>query len=320
MGGEEEMKNFFKTNWITLTISFLSAIIIWIYVVYQVNPVFETTIKNVPINYTKYSEEFANGKLVIADEALQTANIKVKGKRTLIAKISKNDINCTVDMSNISSSGQHKLPVNVSFNTSGLELVSKDPYSITINVDDVITEELSVEVTTKGEPKEGYIYDTLEYNKDTVRITGARTIIKNVKKAKVTVDISGKSDPVTGRYQIVLLDKDGNELPEEGITKNISYLEIKCNILLMKEVPISVTLSSEKNGRGKTVTATTVPGKIKLMGSKNALATVSEAVTETVNVRNVKDGDKVTVKLKELPETLKYERDLKEVEIEFKVE
>ncbi len=314
------MKNFLKANWVTLTISFLSAVIIWIYVVYQVSPVFETTIKNVPITYTKHSEEFSNGKLVLSDSGVQTANIKIKGKRTLIAKITKNDINCTVDMSNITSSGQHKLPINVSFNVSGLELVSKDPYSITVNVDDVITEEIAVQVTTKGVPKDGYIYDSLEYNKDTVRITGARSIIKNVKKARVTVDITDKSDPVNGRYKIILLDKDGNELPEDGITKNISYLEIKCNILLMKEVPVSINLSSEKTNRGKKVTATATPSKVKLMGSKNALATVEKVVTERVDVRNVKDGDKVTVKLEELPETLRIEGDLKEIEIEFKVE
>ncbi len=314
------MKNFFKTNWLTLTISFLSALIIWIYVVYQVNPTFETTVRNVPITYTKHSEEFTNGKLVLSGANTETVNVKIRGKRTLVAKITRDDINCTVDLSGVESSGTHKLPINVSFNTSGIELVSKDPYRISVNVDDVITEELPVQVVTKGTPKDGYIYDTLEYNKDTVRITGARSVIKNVKKAKVVVDITGKSDPINGRYKIILTDAEGKELPETGITKNISYLEIKCNILQLKEVSVKVNLSSDKTLQGKKVTAKANPDKLNVMGNKTTLATVTEIATERVDVRYVKDGDKVTIKLEEIPESLRTEGDVKEVEIEFKVE
>ena len=36
------MKNILKSNWFLMGISVLAAIIIWIYVVYQINPIFET--------------------------------------------------------------------------------------------------------------------------------------------------------------------------------------------------------------------------------------------------------------------------------------
>ena len=149
------MKNFFKTNWITLSISLLSAILIWIYVVYQINPIFETTVRNLPVSYVKYSDAFATGKLVVASESVETANVKIKGKRSNLSKLSKEDIICTVDMSGVTSSGTHKIPIGVSFNASGIELVSKDPYSVIVAVDDV----------------------------------------KNVKKARVIVDVQIKLSP-----------------------------------------------------------------------------------------------------------------------------
>ncbi len=314
------MKNFFKTNWLTLTVSFLSAVLIWIYVVYQINPIFETTIRNVPITYSRYSDEFTNGKLVLASQSTETANIRIRGKRSRLSMINKDDINCSVDMSGVSVSGTHKIPINVSFNASGVELVSKDPYSVSITVDDVVTDELAVTVNTKGSPAEGYVYDSLEYNVDKVRISGARSVVKNVHKASVSVDIAGRAESVNGRYKIILEDDDGNILSEEGITKNISYIEVKCNILLLKELVIKPELSSDKTARGKLVSATVTPNKINALGGKAALAEFNEILTEKIDVRYVKDGDKITVKLSEIPEGIKLENAPETVEVLFKVE
>ncbi len=314
------MKKFFKENWITLTISFLSAVVIWIYVVYQVNPTFETTIKNVPVTYTRYSQDFNNGKLILSDKSAETANIKIRGKRGVLSKIGKDDINCTVDMSNVSSSGTHKIPVNVSFNASGIELVSKDPYSVSINVDDVVTNELEINVDTRGTPADGYVYESLEYSVDKVRISGAKSIVKKVKKAKVNVDISDKSESQNGRYKIILEDKEGNEMSEEGITKNISYIEVKCNIYLLKEVKIKAKLSSDKNNQGKKVTAVIKPETIKVLGNNSEALDIDEVFTELIDVRYVKDGDKKTVELEKLSDKITVEDKLKSVDITFKVE
>jgi len=315
------MKSFLKSNWVTLTISFLSAVLIWIYVVYQINPIFETTIRNIPISYVRYSENFSNGKLVLSTKSNETANIRIKGKRGLLSKVTKDDINCSVDMSGVSTSGTHKIPISVSFNRSGVELVSKDPYSVNVVVDDVVTNELAVSINTKGTPASGYVYDSIQYNVDKVRITGAKSIVKKAKKAKVNVDITDKTDSVSGRYKIILEDKDGNELPEEGITKNISYIEVKCNILLLKEIPVKAQLSDEKTAGGKTVTATVNPASLKVLGSNAAMTDFTQILTEEINVRYAKDGSTITAKLEELPETVNLEdKTIEEVEVTLKVE
>ena len=313
------MKNFFKTNWITLSASLLSAVVIWIYVVYQINPIFETTIRNVPISYVKYSDKFTTGKLVTSSERVNTANIKIKGKRSVLSKINKDAINCTVDMSGVFSSGTHKIPISVTFNASGVELVSKDPYSVNISVDDVITNELTVEVNTKGKLAPGFIQDSLEYNIDKVRISGPETLVKKEKKARVIVDVSGKSESTSGRYKIILEDKEGNILNEEGITKNISYIEVKCNILYLKEVYVVADTSGDKTASGKTVTAKVSPETVKLVGNRSAVSGVEYIRTETIDSLYVKDGDKINCSITGVPENVRVEGNIDEVEVTFEV-
>lgn len=314
------MKKLLNTKWFLLSVSLLSAVIIWVYVVYEINPTFETTIKNVPITYIRYSEEFENGKIVLSSSSHESANIRIKGKRTLLSKVSRDDINCTVDMSSVTSSGTHRIPLNVSFNVSGIELVSKDPYSLNAEVEDVVTKEIEISVDTIGVPASGYIYDSVEYSLDKVRISGAKGIISKVKKAEVKVDISDKSESRSGRYKIILKDKDGNEIDEKGITKNISYIEVKYNISALKEVKIKPQLSSEKNAQGKKVTATVNPETVKILGSKGSLADVEEILTKPINVRNIKDKTKLNIELEELPKKVELENEIKTVEVTITIE
>ncbi len=315
------MKKLFRSNWFTIATSILSAIIIWIYVVYQINPTFETTIKNIQITFNRYSEDFDNGKLTVLSSSTETVNVKIKGRRSQLSKVTRDNVSCTVNMSDVDSDGMHKLPINVSFDVSGVEVVSKDPYNVSVNVDKVVTEEKDITVETKGTPADGYVYDTIEYATDKIRLTGAKSIVKKVKKAKIYVDISGKSESISGRYKIVLLDKDGAEIDEAGISKNISYVELKCNILKLKEVDISAELSATETYDGKKVSIASVsPETVNVLGGKNALSSLEKIKTEKIDVSTANDRDKIKVKLEKLPQNVKLEKEIETVEVTLKVE
>lgn len=316
------MKNLFKSNWFQITFSILAAFIIWIYVVYEINPVFETTIKNIPINYVKYSEDFSNGKLTVLSHNSDTVSVKIRGKRSTLSKVTRDSVYCSVNMSDVNMAGTHKIPVTVSFDISGIELVSKDPYNVSVVVDKVVTRELSIAVETKGTPASGYIYDSIEYTNDKVRLTGAKSIVNKVDKAKVTVDIDGKSDPVTGRYKITLTDNGGKEIKDPGISKNISYLELTCNILRLKELEVSADLSSKTTSGGKKVSVEKiVPSHIRVLGPRAVVEAVDKLKTEEIDVSGIQDGDTRKVKLTELPANLEFEDEKTEdIEVTFKVE
>ncbi len=316
------MKKLFDSNWFTLTISLLAAIVIWIYVVYETEPVFQTTIKDVPINYVRYSDEITNGKLAVLSKSSDTVDVTVKGERTVLAKVTKNTMSCTVNMADVDVAGTHKIPITVSFDVSGVTLESKDPYNAVVQVDSVITREMDIDVQTKGTPADGYIYDTIEYSTDKIRITGAKSIVEKIKKAQVIVDIAGKRDTQSGRYKIILTDSAGNLIEDKSISRNISYVELSCNILRLKEVPVSVTLSDKTTAAGKKVTVKSVtPEKANILGSRTVADPIDKLKTEEIRVSYVKDGAKIKVKLAPLPAGVRLEdTELEEVEVVLGVE
>lgn len=316
------MKKLFDSNWFTITLSVLAALIIWIYVVYEINPTFETTIKNVPVNYVRYSEELTNGKLSVLSKSSETVNVKVKGKRTTLARVTRDSVYCSVNMADVDVAGTHKIPIAVSFDISGVELVSKDPYNAVVQVDKVVTQEMDIVVETSGTPADGYIYDTIEYSTDKIRITGAKSIVSKIKKAGITVDIANKTESQSGRYKIILTDANGNVIDDSGISKNISYVELKCNILRLKELAVNAVLSAKTTAGGKKVSVKSVtPAKLNVLGSRTAVEALDKLKTEKINVSYVKDGAKIEVKLEELAPGIKLEdEELETIEVILKVE
>jgi len=315
------MKEIFKSNWFLIGVSILSAIIIWIYVVYQVSPMYETTIRNVPVSFVKQPKDFTTGKLTLLSTGTETVDITIRGKRSNVSKIKRDEINCNVNMSEITSEGSYTLPFSINFNVDGIEVLSKDPYNITLNVDDVITSELKIECINQGTPADGFIADTVDYSPLKIRLTGARSVVKKVKKAKIIVDLTGATDTISGGYKVKLYDKDGKEVEDERIKKNITYTELKYNILQVKETSISASLSSDTNNRGKKVKVSKIkPSSATVIGDKRELLNIDKLSTEEIDVRYVKDGDTITVKLEELPENTRLEKKVTEVEVTFKVD
>ena len=62
------MKNFNKSNAFFMIISLVAAIMIWIYVVYEVNPLYEVWIKDVPVQTVNASSLFDDGSLVLVGD------------------------------------------------------------------------------------------------------------------------------------------------------------------------------------------------------------------------------------------------------------
>ena len=313
------MKDIFKANWFLVVVSILSAIVIWVYVVYQINPMYEMTVRNVPVNYTKQSDDFDTGKLTVLSTNSETVDIKIRGKRSVLSKVKRDNINCSVNMSDVVAEGSYTLPFSINFNVDGIEVLSKTPYNIVLNVDDVVTEEKEIKIDTEGTPADSFIAESVEYSPLKIRLTGARSIVNKIKTASVTVDLNNATDTISGRYKVKLYDKDGNEFDDDRISRNVTYAELKYNIFQTKEVEISATLSSDVNNIGEKIKVSKIkPTKVAVIGDKRELMNIDKLKTEKIDVSGIRDGDTISVKLDYLPENTRLENNKDEIEITFK--
>ncbi len=314
------MKDIFKTNWFLMAVSLLSAVLIWIYVVYKLNPMYEMVVRKIPVSYLSQSEDFDSGKLTVLSANSDTVDIRIRGKRSTISKLKRDDINCSVNMSDVRNSGSYSLPISISFNTDGVELLTKNPYKISMTVDNVVSVEKKIEIETTGKPADGYIAESVEYNPLKIRLTGAKSIVNKVDKALISVDLSNAEDSIVGRYKVKLYDKNGNEFNNENINKNITYTELKYKIYQSKSIGINAVLSSDTNTYGKVSAEKIKPDKITVLGDKRVMLKLDKIDTKKIDTTYIKDGDTLTVELEDIPDEVYLEDDVKKVEITFRVE
>ena len=96
------MKEFYKSNTFLAVVSVIIAVVIWIYVVYEVNPMYETWITDVPVKCANVSDLFEEGSLVITGENESllkngvTMSIRVKGKRSVVSSIKQKNFSCVI--------------------------------------------------------------------------------------------------------------------------------------------------------------------------------------------------------------------------------
>lgn len=291
---------FYQTDWFLRVISVLIAIVIWIYVVYEYNPQYETWVRDVPITYLNRSQDFENGKMAILDTSTEQMDIKIRGRRRLVSAIDASNTTVTVDMAGITKEGTYTLPINVHFAADGVEVLQKKPYTQEIVIDRVITEEREITVDTEGQLPAGYVVDSGTTSPETVKLTGPQSIIGNVTKCSIAVSFTDVRDDIKGLYKIKLYDAQNNAIESEFISKNIEYTEVYYAVLATKTVPVMPKVSAAKTADGLAVTAAAQPAQVTVKGKGLALDAISSLETAEIDVSAINEKRQIKAAL-ELP-------------------
>ena len=285
MGGEKIMNRILKSDYFLMVISVLIAAFIWIYVVYEKNPMHEVWIRDLPINFINQSEDFKNGKLIVIEQADDKVDVKIRGRRTAISSAKLSKITCTVNMNDVKSAGDYSLPISVNFSTDGVEVLQKTPYNLSISVDEVVTKGVPINIDTTGTVKEGYVLGETQMSPTEIKITGPHSVLSKIKKAAITVDLTDISEDIKGLYKIKLYNSDNEEIADDRLSRNVDYADINFPVLSTKAVKLKVVLSDTKNSEGNKVTVKSVkPETVLIKGRAEDLSDITEIETQKIDV------------------------------------
>lgn len=307
------MRKFLRSNTFLIILSVTCAVLLWIYVAYEVNPTYKMTIKNIPLEAVNVPSAFDSGDMIIDGEnktiltKQYTIDIEVEGKRNIVSSIKKSDISCTLDMYTVDKAGKHSLKPVVDIRKSGVKLVDGSVSAISFDVENIKTRNLTLKLKSTGELPEGYTLNNVSYN-DTIAITGTEDNINNVGSAYISLNYSDLSpDDSEKELEIIYLDKDGKVLENSSFTSTTKKSEkVKFNLYTKKEVTLvlrpyykdnkktnnngkNVFLSVEDSTKKVNVTGG-VEIKVTLEGTKKALEKYTNnhvVYTEPVDVSEI---------------------------------
>lgn len=221
----------------TIVLSAVIAFGLWMYVITVERTETEQTFYNVPVILDGESVLQERGLKITSDKDL-SVTLKLSGNRSALNKLRSSDITVLVDLTRIYEAGEKTLPYTVSFpgdiQNSAIEIVNRKPDSISLTVAEWDTKSIPVEADPVGTPAPGYLIDRQNMTTDykSVTISGPKELIAQIEMAKVTIDMTDKSESVERREKLTLCDKDGNP-----VVANLSSVVVDPYMILTK-VPI----------------------------------------------------------------------------------
>lgn len=290
-------------------VSVIFAIVLYMFVMGEVNPEEERPLNNLKVELLN-KEELENSGLVFIDQNEFTVNVKIAGKKNELPKISPDDIKVSADLSN-AKEGENIIILKVS-NPVNVEIKEMAPQQINVRLDKIVQGQKNVEVIPKGSPVRNYVVGKYRTTPDSVLIEGPKSRVNLVAKVVAEIDVEGIKDNIRKDVPIKAVDSQGEDVI--GVDVKTNNVNVYLSMLKLKNVPIKPNIQGAVREGYKITKVEVTPENITLRGEENKIDGISEIFTKNISVEEL-DTALVTQVNLDLPKDLEvpYLQDLPEI-------
>ncbi|MBR5116419.1 MAG: YbbR-like domain-containing protein, partial [Lachnospiraceae bacterium] len=199
------------------------AAVVWFLVTNLNDPSATVRFSNIPVNIRNTNLITSQGKVYeVLDGTDVISSVSVTAPRSIVDTFTKDNIIATADMSNLSSLDTLSIVLTTNKYSNRIESITGSIDTVRLSIEDRKTKTLAITASTAGTLPEGYIIGTVSTEQNVLRIEGPESAIDSVVTASVNVDVTGFTTDIDTDAEIDLYDKDGNEVNDSGIRKNIN--------------------------------------------------------------------------------------------------
>ena len=271
-----------KSKILSLLISVLVAVGLWVYVITVVDPEYARTYK-VPVNPSEfqYSSVLDDRKLMIM-ECEEYVTVTLKGNRSTLAALRAEDLKVQASVANVTEAKAYSLEYTVSV-PGALMVETQKPDTIRLVVDKEESKPLEIRTDIVGETPQNFVPDTEDIFPDIedgkITISGPSSVLKKIAYAKLdgTIDLSGKEEDVIGSYELVLCNEKGNPVDASRVKiQGSKKVSVRVRIEMFKDIKLGLDVIE---GGGLTKENVTIePGTIRVSGPKAAVVALGDTL------------------------------------------
>lgn len=296
--------NFLKEHNVFLKIlSLLIAIFLWSFVLLSENPIKTQTFSNQTVQEIGTEALEERGLMMVNSEQAKIT-LKVTGTSKDMANLTASDIVAQVDLSNIQEAGVYYIQPGITVQKT-IESVSFQPRRLQITIENVITKEVPVKVTTMNTLDENQLIEDLSPSKETIEITGAESVVNTVDYALLTVDLENITKNKAQTCRVTLYTAEDALVDSDFLKPEVETLDVTVGLNQVKSVKLNVNIVSSATLSSDLVAVTIAPEQVRVYGKENALSQINSINLGSINLADViEDGEEHTFTIK-LPDGVK---------------
>lgn len=289
----EKLTHNFSLKILSLALAFL----VWLVVLSIDDPVYSREFTDISVTEVNGDQITEAGK-AYSYVGGNTVSIKVKGKTSIVNRLSRDDFLAVADLSTMSITGAVMVDVSCP-KYSGVEITPIGSSTVLkIEIEDLIEKSLNVKVVTKGRAANGYYIAQGIATPNMVTISGPQSEVDRVSEAVVNVNVSSvNTSDVTTNTTLDLLDKNGGSISSSTLTISQSKIEVKIPIYQTKTVPVNFGVTGQVANGFRMVSAVYEPKQVTVAGRKEDLAKIDAVSLKDYDItgQNTKIEDSISI-------------------------
>ena len=293
----QSLKNIFTKNIGVKIVALLFAVMLWGYVLADLNPYRVKTLQDISVSFDGEAELMAKGLCVRGDreEMLQSVSASVRTQIKNYSSLSSNAVTASINLRNISEAAVYDLPITASI-SSALGIIQQVmPSTAKVEIDSLVSKTVPVSCEFTGEVKDGYWADMNSLS-STARldISGPRTDVARISRAECLIDLTDRTSTIFGTFDLVLYDAENQVIDSSIVVGTVPSSTVRLPIYPIKEVPIDVEsslLGADKLAANYELTSyATAPSYVRIVGSESALKEVESLALEPFSISGAKES------------------------------
>ncbi len=280
-----------KNNKINAVIAFVAAVVLWLYVVGQVDPTTTGRITGVPVVFAG-EEVLAENELALVDPGNVTVDLTIKGDRSDVRKLVANSdrISVVADVSGLTK-GTHEVTLDITV-PNAVELQKASIDEITVEIDDLVTKDIAVEVSYDGAFEVSQEAGNVKVDPESIAVTGAASTVQSIDHLSATVGVDELTEKTTVLTKSVTpVDANGN--PVNHVKLETNEVRVTASIIASKTLPLKVETTGTP-AAGFELGGINAPATVTVSGAPSVLADLTE-VKATADVTDLEADATVTL-------------------------
>ena len=262
------------------------SILLWLAVINVSDPVINTNYTDIPVIVTNTESVTTNGKVYeLTSES--TVSISVSAKRSVQDYLSEDNFKAIVDLEDYNEqTGQVPIRVECNKYSGQIESMKAKTEFASVNIEEMLRKQFVITPIVSGEPEEGYVVGNVGTAENIVRVSGAQSVVASIKKVTAEVSVTGLSSDVNTSVDLKLYDKNGKQITDANLMKNISTVAMSVEILATKELPLRFAASGvPKEGYGISGDLKANKDTVVVAGKSSSLAYLTSVDITSAAVR-----------------------------------
>lgn len=280
-----------KSNTFYKIISIVVAIILWAYVIGEVNPTSTQTLKDVPIQLINVENLEARG-LAISGDMTYKVDVEVEGKRGELAKVTPDEVLANADLFGFTI-GKNYIPVTVTVPDS-LKVVEVKSAKIIVNIEELVAVSKPVQVNFIGTLKADTEIGNVKAQPRDIEVSGAKSEVSQV--AYVRAEVPAENITKAGnkeQAETIAVNADGEPVPNVRLSSHVA--DVSAKLYAVKEVPLKVEVVGQISSLYE-MTGMKKPSTIYIRGTKETLKEITEIKAEPIDISQVTSNATLSVK------------------------